>query len=180
MATKTKKKYSGLVSVEEMLEMKVMERSGKNNTEIAKVTGRDRHTIANGLKNFEDILVNNDTFAETLDSELKAVAEKMAENSVAIIFGADQQTANVMHEATAMEAAKITQIHANRLNGLKNLSDKGLDGNAEGVNKVVNNFIQTVINITEKNVRPEPAPTIKNGSKGDVGGGQERIVEGVV
>lgn len=178
----TKKKKSGLVSVEEMLEMKIMEASGKNKTEIAKATGRHWQTVDRNLKDFEVALVGNEELQYKLDDQLKDLTETIAENASALVIGGQHQTARALPDATAMEAAKITQININILNGLKNLSGKGF-GDEVGTSPVVNNFIQNVINITTKekeNVRPGATPTTERRFEENDKRGAETVIEGVV
>lgn len=170
---------SGPTTVDEQMKMKVLLDTGHTKTEICEVTGRGYKAVTRGLKTFESLLVCNDDLYEKFSEEKEKYVERMVQNSAALIMASDQQTANVLHEATAIEAAKISQIHAQRLNGLANLSGGSLDGE-DGKSAKVVNFINQVFNIVQKNDRPETIPGTQSGVGSDVLGRQEASDAGIV
>lgn len=155
--SKIKKKPTGHVTVDEQLEMKVLLDTGHTKTEICEATGRGYRAVAAGIKKFDYLLVGDNDLYDKFETERDKFIERMVQNSAALIMASDQQTANVLHEASAIEAANISKIHAARLDGIKNLSVKGLSED-NGKSPRVINFINQVFNIKQEDVRFETAP----------------------
>lgn len=146
MGKKKTVKPNGKVGTDERMQMKILDDIGYNKKEICEATGRGYKAVVNGLRNFEVLLVGDEDLYEKFTDERDKFVEKMVQNSAMLVVAADHVAAQKLPEATAMEAAKISQMYANRLDGLANLSEGGLNGKDGGANKVVINYIEKVFN----------------------------------
>jgi hypothetical protein len=162
---KPKKHPKGRVGVDEKLQMKVLHDVGYTFEKICQETGRGYKAVKKGLVDFEVLLVGDEPLYEKFEKERDKFVERLVRNAATLTVAADHQVARALPEATAVDAAKISQIYANRLDGLVNLSPKGLDG-PDGKSAKVINFINQVFNIT-KNDRLETTPRTTPGAGGD-------------
>lgn len=178
MATKTKVKNLKKVEVDEMMKINVMAKTGMSKRSIMKETGRGYRAVSSAIKNFNAILPDEHDLKKSLDENLEMVVERLAQNSATLIFAADQQTARKLHEADALSAARISDIHLKRLNGTKNMAP-GLNDEAEGKTVRVMNFINNVFNIV-KNDRPKTIPGTGSGIASDEHKGKASCIEGAL
>lgn len=167
------------MSVEEQMQMKVLDDLGYNKTEICEATGRGYKAVKKGLTDFEVLLVGNEDLYEKFEEERDKFLERMVQNSAMLVVAADHVVAQKLPDSSAIEAAKISQIYANRLDGITNLSAKGLDGSIGNKNQVVINYINKVFNIAN-NDRPKEISRVEGGPDGDEGGGQAPSDAGAV
>lgn len=147
---KKQKLKKGTPTADDKMQMKVLDDLGYNKTEIGKIVGRGYRAVTTGLRDFEVLLVNDSDLQNKFSDEKEKFIEKMIQNSAMIMVAADHVVANKLGDSTAMEAAKISQLYANRLDGLSNLSDSGLNGKEGEKNKVVINYIEKVFNTIQK------------------------------
>lgn len=152
--TKKRTRPTGRVTSDEKMKMKIMDDAGFSKTEICEATGRGFKAVKRGIKDFEILLVGDSGLWDKFEEERDKFLATMVHNAATIMVAADHQVAKKLPESTAIEAAKISQIYANRLDGMVNLSKGGLNGRDGEGSVIVNNYINKIFNVIQ-NDRPK-------------------------
>jgi predicted transcriptional regulator len=149
------------VTIPEMVEMKAYKLLGHTNEDIALKVGRTGHTVGKYLKLFERELPTAGDLKESVLERLNELKEQMLANSESIVMAADAQVMTKIfdEETTAMDAARIADLHTKRIFNISGtpMSDPG----GESDSPRVINFIKNIINITQKDDRLEPKPAVE-------------------
>ena len=173
---------SGFVTMEEAIQMKVMRMQGLPDTSIAKKIGRGNHTVGKILKNFESLLPEDVDLKNKVADRFEEITERHLRNAEIICKQADEEVSKKISHVTttAVDAARIRQIYGNILN--VGLGQGKLGDDESGNNPTVINFINTIVNIQnkQKDDRLTTTPRAKRSIGKNEQGGKETCVEGTV
>jgi len=176
-----KPKKGSLVTMPEIINMKVLRIQGFSIQSIANKVGRGHKTVDKSLKLLEEILPAQAGLKNKIVDRIEQVTERHLLNAEIICESADRQVMGKINndETTAAEAAKIRQIYGGFLTGVLGIKP-GEEVTANSP-KIVN-FINTIINVqkTQKDDRPITTTEDKGTDEKDVKGGEAVSVEGIV
>lgn len=152
MAKKQKAK-SGMVSMDELVQMKSMQLMGKSKSAIARDMRRNIKTVGNALTAFEALLPQDAGIQADILENVEEMKRQMMSNAKRIIYSADAQVAAKIgnEDTSAIDAAKISDIYFRRAGVLAGFAKNGLGGDEDSDSPKVQKIINQVFNINVTN-----------------------------